>query len=137
MVYANPSHLPIARGLITMKIPGPDHPITISPVQGRVTVKFHGVVVAQTDKALQLEEARYPAVFYIPRSDIRAERYTRTEHQTHCPYKGDASYYSLEAEGVVAENAVWTYDEAYPSVAEIQDHVAFYPDKVTFDVEAA
>jgi uncharacterized protein (DUF427 family) len=120
-----------------MKIPGPDHPITITPFKGQVTVKFQGVVVAQTDKALKLEEAKYPAVFYIPRSDIRAERYTHTEHQTHCPYKGDASYYSLEADGKTAENAVWTYDEAYPSVAEIKEHVAFYTDKVTFEVEPA
>lgn len=116
-----------------MKIPGPDHPITVSPFQGRVTVRFKGAVVAQTDKALKLEEARYPAVFYIPRSDIRLEHYTRTEHHSYCPYKGNAHYFSLNAEGQNAENAVWTYEEPYPVVAEIKEHVAFYPDQVTFE----
>ncbi|MDY7559466.1 DUF427 domain-containing protein [Pseudomonas sp. 10B1] len=120
-----------------MKTPGPDHPITLSPVKGRVTVKFQDVVVAQTENAVKLQEANYPAVFYIPRSDIRAERYTRTEHQTHCPYKGEAHYYSLNADGKTALNAVWTYDEPFPSVAEIKEHVAFYTDKVTFEVDAA
>ena len=118
-----------------MKIPGPDHPITITPFQGRVTVRFNEVIVAQTDQALQLEEARYPAVFYIPRSDIRAEHYARTEHATHCPYKGEANYFSLSADGKTAENAVWTYEDAYPAVAPIKGHVAFYADKVTFEIE--
>jgi uncharacterized protein (DUF427 family) len=117
-----------------MKTPGPDHPITISPLNGRVTVQFKGERVAQSDKALELKEAQYPAVIYVPRSDISIEHYVRTEHRTHCPYKGDASYFSLTANGESAENAVWTYEEAYPSVKEIEGHVAFYPDKVTIDV---
>jgi uncharacterized protein (DUF427 family) len=121
-------------GFIAMKIPGPDHPITISPLKGRVTVQFKGVQVAQSDKALELKEAQYPAVIYVPRSDISIEHYVRTEHRTHCPYKGDASYFSLTADGQSAENAVWTYEEAYPSVKEIEGHVAFYPDKVTLKV---
>lgn len=120
-----------------MKIPGPDHPITITPFQGRVTVRFNNVVVAQTYKAVKLEEANYPAVFYIPRSDIRVEHYARTEHQTHCPYKGDANYFSLSADGKTAANAVWTYEDTYPAVAEIKEHVAFYADKVTFEIEGA
>lgn len=120
-----------------IKTPGPDHPITITPFQGRVTVRFKDVIVAQTEKALQLKESTYPAVLYIPRADIRTERYTRTEHQTHCPYKGDAHYFSLNADGHTAENAVWTYEDPYPAVAEIKDHVAFYGDKVTFETEGA
>lgn len=120
-----------------MKIPGPDHPITITPFQGRVIVRFNNVIVAQTDKALALEEAKYPAVFYVPRSDIRVEHYSRTEHKTHCPYKGDANYFDLSADGKMAENAVWTYENTYPTVADIQGHVAFYADKVTFEIEGA
>jgi len=79
-----------------MKTPGPDHPITIAPLAGRVTVQFKGVRVAQSDKALELKEAQYPAVIYVPRSDISMEHYEITDHRTHCPYKGDASYFSLE-----------------------------------------
>lgn len=117
-----------------MKIPGPDHLITITPLAGRVTVRFKDVLVAQSDKALQLKEAQYPAVIYIPRSDISIEHYDRTEHRTHCPYKGDARYFSLDANGETAANVVWTYEEAYPSVKQIEGHVAFYPDKVTIEV---
>lgn len=118
-----------------MKIPGPNHPISVSPFHGRVTVHFNGVVVAQTEKALMLEESTHPPTFYIPRSDIRLERYTRTEHHSYCPYKGDAHYFSLNAEGHSAENAVWTYEDPYPAVVEIKEHVAFYPDQVTFQTE--
>ncbi|MFK3795247.1 MULTISPECIES: DUF427 domain-containing protein [unclassified Pseudomonas] len=117
-----------------MKIPGPDHPISITPAKGRVTVQFKGVRVAQSDKALELKEANYPPVIYVPRSDISMEHYQSTDHRTHCPYKGDASYFSLVANGESAENAVWTYEEAYPSVKAIEGHVAFYPDKVTLEV---
>jgi uncharacterized protein (DUF427 family) len=121
-------------GLLAMKNPGPDHPITLSPVKGRVTVQFKGVRVAQSDKALELREAQYPPVIYVPRSDISIEHYKRTEHRTHCPYKGEARYFTLTANGETAANAVWTYEEAYPSVKEIEGHVAFYPDKVTIEV---
>jgi uncharacterized protein (DUF427 family) len=117
-----------------MKIPGPDHPITITPLNARVTVQFNGVRIAQSDKALELKEAQYPPVIYVPRSDISIEHYDRTEHRTHCPYKGDASYFSLKADGKTAANAVWTYEDAYPSVKEIEGHVAFYADKVTIEV---
>jgi uncharacterized protein (DUF427 family) len=121
-------------GVTAMKIPGPDHPITLSPLPGSVTVHFKGARVAQSNQALELKEASYPPVIYIPRSDISIEHYVRTEHRTHCPYKGDAQYFSLSANGETAENAVWTYEEAYPSVKEIEGHVAFYPDKVTLDI---
>lgn len=116
-----------------MKILGSDHPITLHPYQGRVSVYFNQTLVAQSDNALQLEEGRYPPVIYIPRSDIRIEHYARSAHQTHCPYKGEAHYFSLQADGERAENVVWTYEDPYPVVAQIRDHVAFYPDKVTFE----
>lgn len=117
-----------------MKIPGPDHPISISPLNGQVTVRFKGVQVAHSANALELKEASYPPVIYVPRSDISIEHFLRTEHRTHCPYKGDASYFSLVANDESAENAVWTYEQAYPSVKAIEGYVAFYPDKVTLDV---
>ncbi|MFJ3487242.1 DUF427 domain-containing protein [Pseudomonas sp. NPDC090202] len=117
-----------------MKIPGPDHPITIAPLKGRVTVQFKGVRVAQSDRALELRESSYPPVIYIPRSDISMEHYESSEHRTHCPYKGDASYFTLNANGETAVNAVWTYEQAYPAVKEIEGHVAFYPDKVSLEV---
>jgi uncharacterized protein (DUF427 family) len=104
--------------------PGPDHPITITPTGSRVTVTAGGRVVAETDNALTLQEASYPPVQYVPLADVDPALIAATDHQTYCPYKGDASYWSLPG----AENAVWGYQEPYAAVAEIKGHVAFYPD---------
>jgi uncharacterized protein (DUF427 family) len=112
------------------KIPGPDHPISIQPTLDRVIVKFGGEVIADSTRALTLREAKYPPVQYIPRSDVRMDRLVRTQHQTHCPYKGDAGYFSLQAGGKTSENAVWTYEQPFEAVGDIAEHVAFYPDRV-------
>ncbi len=111
-----------------MKLPGPDHPISITPNPKRVTVTFQGKVVAASDRALVLQEASYPAVQYIPRADAEMAHYAKTERSSHCPYKGDASYYSLPGAG--GENAVWSYETPFPAMAEIAGHLAFYPNKV-------
>jgi uncharacterized protein (DUF427 family) len=116
-----------------MKIPGPDHPITIAPNPKRVRVLAGGVVVAETTRALTLKEASYPAVQYIPRADARMELLSRTERTTHCPYKGDASYFSVTANGKALDNAVWAYETPFPAMAEIAGYLAFYPDKVTIE----
>jgi uncharacterized protein (DUF427 family) len=112
------------------KIPGPDHPITVTPNPGRVVVKVAGKVVADSRNALTLREASYPPVQYIPRQDVDMAALQRTDHGSYCPYKGDASYYSIPAGGGRAVNAVWTYETPYDAVAAIKDHVAFYPDRV-------
>jgi uncharacterized protein (DUF427 family) len=114
----------------TVKIPGPDHPITIERNAKRVTVTLAGRVVADTTDALTLREAAYPAVQYIPLKDVDRSLLARTEHASYCPYKGDASYYSLPAGGERSVNAIWTYEAPYDAVAAIKDHVAFYPDRV-------
>ncbi|MEA2881761.1 MAG: hypothetical protein QOH32_1017 [Bradyrhizobium sp.] len=116
-----------------MKIPGPDHPITIAPNPKRVRVSAGGVVIADTTRALTLKEASYPAVQYIPRADARMELLSRTERTTHCPYKGDASYFSVTANGKALDNAVWAYETPFPAMAEIAGYLAFYPDKVTIE----
>jgi uncharacterized protein (DUF427 family) len=113
-----------------MKIPGPDHPITIEPNPKRVRVTFNGRVVADSHHALSLREARYPAVQYIPRADIDMAMLQRTGHASQCPYKGDASYFSLAVDGRQSENAAWSYEAPYPAVAQIKAHVAFYPGRV-------
>jgi uncharacterized protein (DUF427 family) len=117
-------------GEATMKLPGPDHPITITPSTKRVRVTFGGQVIADTTKALSLKEASYPAVLYIPRADAKMDLLKKTDHATHCPYKGDASYFSIQAGGKAAENAVWSYEQPFPAMAEIKDHLAFYPNRV-------
>jgi uncharacterized protein (DUF427 family) len=115
------------------KIPGPDHPITVTPHDGRVTVRVAGTLVADTTAALSLQEADYPAALYIPRADVDASHLAPTDTSTYCPYKGDASYFTVEAEdGTVVKDAIWSYEQPYPEVAEITGHVAFYPQHAVF-----
>jgi uncharacterized protein (DUF427 family) len=113
-----------------VKIPGPDHPITIQHKAGRVVVKVAGHVVADTADALMLREANYPPVPYVPRKDVDMTQLKRTAHTTYCPYKGDCSYYSIPGGGERSVNAVWTYEAPYAAVEAIRDYVAFYPDRV-------
>jgi uncharacterized protein (DUF427 family) len=113
-----------------MKIPGPDHPISIEANSSRVVITVRGKVIADTRAALTLREASYPAVQYIPRRDVDMAALTRSEHTTYCPYKGDASYYSIPAGGDRSLNAVWTYETPFEAMAQIKDYVAFYPDRV-------
>ena len=114
----------------SVKIPGPDHPITIAPTARRVVVTVGGRVVADSRNALTLQEASYPAVQYVPLADVDLSLLERTTHATYCPYKGDCAYYSVPAGGERAVNAVWTYEQPHDAVAVIRDHVAFYPDRV-------
>ena len=117
-----------------MKLPGPDHPITIAPAGKHIRVLAGDIVIADTTQALTLKEANYPAVLYIPRGDTRMDLLTRTPRTTHCPYKGDASYYSIHAGDSVLDNAIWSYETPFPAMAGIKDYLAFYPDKVTIEV---
>jgi uncharacterized protein (DUF427 family) len=116
------------------KIPGPDHPITVEPTPGRVVVRVGDRVVADTTSALTLTEATYPPVQYIPLSDVDPVAITPTATTTYCPYKGEATYYSLVRSDGVDVDAIWTYVEPYPEVGAIAGHVAFYPDKVDMAV---
>jgi uncharacterized protein (DUF427 family) len=114
----------------SIKLPGPDHPITIEPNSARVTVSVAGRIIADTREALTLKEASYRPVQYIPRKDVDMSLLVRSDHQTYCPYKGDCGYYSVPIGGHRSVNAVWTYEAPYAAVAVIKDHVAFYPDRV-------
>jgi uncharacterized protein (DUF427 family) len=113
-----------------IKIPGPDHPITIEANSSRVVVKVGGKIIADTSDALTLREASYPPVQYIPRRDVDMAALARSEHTSYCPYKGDASYYSIPVGGDRSLNAVWTYEAPFEAMARIKDYVAFYPDRV-------
>jgi uncharacterized protein (DUF427 family) len=113
-----------------VKTPGPDHPITVTATQGRVVVKLDGKVIADSRDALTLQESTYPAVQYIPRKDVDFSLLERTDLQTYCPYKGDASYYSIPSGGEKTANSVWTYEAPHDAVAEIKDYVSFYPNRV-------
>ena len=113
-----------------VKQPGPDHPIAIAPSGKRVQVRFAGRIIADSTRALTLQETAYQPAHYIPREDVDMSLLERTDHQTYCPYKGDASYYSIKAGDKTAENAIWSYEQAYPAVAEIEGHLCFYRNRV-------
>jgi uncharacterized protein (DUF427 family) len=114
--------------------PGPDHPITVEPSTEHVVVTVAGRKIADTHRSLALQEAEYPVVHYVPLEDVDRALLERTDHSTYCPYKGDASYYSIPVGGDDGENAVWTYEDPREAVAAIKDHVAFYPNRVEITV---
>lgn len=111
----------------------PDHPITITAAPCRVRVTFAGRVVADTRRALSLAEASYPPVMYIPRQDVDLATFERTDHKTHCPYKGEASYYSIHAADQTAQNALWSYEQPLEAVSAIAGYMAFYPNRVELE----
>jgi uncharacterized protein (DUF427 family) len=113
-----------------MRIPGPEHPISIEANPSRVVVTVGGKVIADSRNALSLREASYPAVQYIPRRDVDMTALKRSEHTTYCPYKGDAAYFSIPAGGGRSVNAVWTYETPFEAVAQIKDYLAFYAERV-------
>lgn len=114
----------------TIKHPGPDHPITIEPATRRVIVTVGDGTLADTSRALTVREANYPAVQYIPRDDVDMSALVRSETTSYCPYKGEASYFSIPSGGERSVDAVWTYEAPHEAVEEIRDHLAFYPDRV-------
>ncbi|MBX3262890.1 MAG: DUF427 domain-containing protein [Labilithrix sp.] len=115
----------------------PEHTVTVTPFEGRVVIESpSGEVLVDTLRALELREASYPPVFYVPRRDARMDRLARTSHTTHCPFKGDASYFTI-AGLPGGENAVWSYERPYDEVASIRDALAFYPDRVVVRIDPA
>ncbi|HEX7052659.1 MAG TPA: DUF427 domain-containing protein [Burkholderiales bacterium] len=109
----------------------PDHRIDVTPAAKRVRASFGGELIAETDEALAMKEGSYPVVYYFPRKDVRMERLERSTHRTHCPFKGDASYFSLKGG---PRDAVWSYEQPFDEMAAIREYLAFYPDKVAISV---
>lgn len=113
------------------KIPGPDHPIGIAPNPHRIRVLAGDLLLAESSAALTLSEASYAPVHYIPRADVDMRHLKRSTHVTWCPFKGECSYYTIEAAGTTPlTDTVWSYEAPFEAVAAIKDHLAFYPDRV-------
>jgi len=119
-----------------MKIPGPDHPITLSAAPGAVEALFEGHLIARSEDVLMLTEASYPPVAYFPRADVEMAVFAKSAHTSHCPYKGEASYYSFQRDGRVVENVAWSYEAPYPAMTAISGRIAFYPNVVSLKAEA-
>jgi len=119
----------------TVLVPDATHPITVEPTGRRVVVRVGGQVVADTRDALTLREASYPPMYYLPLADVDASVLRPSDTSTYCPYKGDASYHSVEIPGGARlDDLIWTYERPYPSVAAIAGRVAFYPDRADITV---
>ena len=109
----------------------PEHRITILPSNVHVKVRYRGEVIAASVEALKLEESGYAPVYYLPRKDVRMDRLARSSHETYCPFKGSASYYSLKSG---PQDVAWSYEHPYDEMRPIRELLAFYSDKV--DVQA-
>ena len=108
----------------------PDHVVAFRPAGKRVVVKLGGEVIAETDRAVLCEETRSGPVYYVPMTDTRADLFRPTSTRTYCPFKGEASYWSVTAGGKDARDVAWSYDLPYDEATAIRGHVAFYPDRV-------
>ncbi len=117
-----------------MRTPDESHPITLSRAPTTVRVLFEGHEIADSDDVLVLKEANYPPVYYFPRQDVQMLFLRCTDKTTHCPYKGDASYFTIYRDAQVVEDAVWSYETPFAAVEQIKDRVAFYPEHVEFQL---
>lgn len=113
----------------------PDYSVIIKPIEKTATVRFRGTIVAQSDKALLIQETRHDDVVYLPRSALIMQYFSATQHTTYCPFKGHANYWDLIVQGDSAENVVWSYEDPYPEVAELKDHVSFYTDRTELSLD--
>ncbi|WP_274629755.1 DUF427 domain-containing protein [Arvimicrobium flavum] len=111
----------------------PEHRISVEPFDGVVVVSFGDAIIASSDRALLLQESRHQPVYYVPFEDVYFEFLHRTETRTHCPFKGDASYWGVSASGEAMEDVMWAYQAPYDEMMAIKDFAAFYPDKVRIE----
>lgn len=109
----------------------PGYALAVAAAESRMQALFNDEVIADSSAVLTMAEENHAPVFYFPRTDVRMNRLTRTEHDTFCPFKGHASYWTIDAGGAQAANAAWSYEAPYDEVLGIKDHIAFYADKVT------
>lgn len=113
-----------------------DADITISPINGMVKIFLDDAFIGESNNAVGLQEGTYPLRYYLPPTDIDPKYLTRSDHTSHCPFKGDARYHNLSAGGKPAENAVWYYDDPCPLVEPVRDHLSFWGDRVRIQVDA-
>lgn len=108
----------------------PDYRVDLEPNAERVCVRFNGEIVADSTKTLVVRETKHDPVVYVPRADVRFDLLEATDHATFCPFKGEASYWTLRVGDRTEENVVWGYADPFEQVSALVDYVAFYPDRV-------
>ena len=113
----------------------PDYRVDLDPNPQKVRVRFAGEVVAESERSVLVRETKHEPVVYFPRADVRMDLLEHTGHETTCPFKGEASYWTIRVGERVAENAVWSYEDPFEDVAGLKDYVAFYPDRTELEQE--
>jgi uncharacterized protein (DUF427 family) len=113
----------------------PGHTVTIHPAEAHVEVHVDGEKVAETDRPLRLEETGLPDRWYLPREDVHLDRFRATSFHTTCPFKGEASYWSIDVGGTTHDGIVWSYEEPIEAAKAIAGHLSFYPDRATVTVD--
>ena len=108
----------------------PDYRVDLLPGDQSMTATFGTTVVAVSDRPLVVRETKHDPVIYFPLDDVRTEHFTATEHHTFCPFKGEASYWTLNIGKEIAENVMWSYPEPFPEVAGLKGYAAFYSDRI-------
>lgn len=114
----------------------PNYAVDIEPIKKTVTVTYKGTVIAKSNEALMIRETKHADVVYLPRSAMKSEYFTPTDHSTYCPFKGNANYWRLNLEGVTEDNIVWSYEKPYEEVAPLKDYISFYPNRAETTVTA-
>ena len=113
----------------------PDYAVTITPYSGRVIIRHHGRVLADSSRAMRIDETKHSPVYYLPRDDVRMELLEPTELSTYCPFKGHASYWSLRLGDQLEENVVWSYESPFPEVEGLKSYLAFYGDRTELELQ--
>jgi uncharacterized protein (DUF427 family) len=113
------------RGLLNSRIDGPAHTLYFEPYERRMRAVLDGETVIDTTGGMLLYESNIGPVLYVPREDVREDLIERTEHTTHCPFKGDATYWSVGSH----ENVLWGYEEPIESASFLLGYVAPYWDR--------
>ena len=112
----------------------PDYAVEMVPTGQTVTITYKGTVIAESNAALWVKETKHADVIYLPRSAMREEFFTATDHSTYCPFKGHANYWQLNVAGEIQENIVWSYESPYEEVLELKDFISFYTDRTAMTI---
>lgn len=113
----------------------PDYAVDIVPAGKRIRVEHDGTTIADSKGALLVRETRHADVYYLPREDVNMSLLSPTDHETYCPFKGYANYWSLQVDGTSADNIVWSYESPYDEVIGLKGYMSFYADRVQISAE--
>jgi uncharacterized protein (DUF427 family) len=120
---------------LACRVMTPGHTINIVPTTAHVEVRYGGRLLATTDRAMKLDETGLPSRYYLPQDDVQTDLLRPTAFHTNCPFKGEASYWSLDIDGEIHDGIVWSYETPTAQAAEVRGMLSFYPDRTEVTVD--